>query len=122
MKQYAVLTAIILAMPLHTPSMAQERHTTGIIGIGNSSCGSWTSWRSSTDMESFSMAFGARSWVAGYLTATAGEYEQINKAIHQVDSTGLEAWIDNWCRANPLRSIGEAANALAFHLNKKNSN
>jgi hypothetical protein len=73
-------------------------------------------------MASIAKAGAAQGWLLGYITATAGEYDLINRAIHQTDSDGLQAWVDSWCRANPLRSIAQAANALAFHLNRENLN
>jgi hypothetical protein len=100
-----------------TPSFGQEaKQGIGIIGIGNSSCGLWTSSRSGQDAESFAFVTGAQGWIHGFITAMAVESDKVNAAIHRTDPKGLDAWIDNWCKANPLKTIARAAGALAVEL------
>ena len=57
-------------------------------------------------------------WVEGYITAMAVESDRVNAAIHRTDPAGLTAWIDNWCKANPLKSMAKAAEALSVELDR----
>jgi len=46
------------------------------------------------------------------------ESDRVNAAIHRTDPAGLTAWIDNWCKANPLKSMAKAAEALSVELDR----
>jgi hypothetical protein len=57
-------------------------------------------------------------WVAGYLSAAnnvafVNDKEDVLKGS---DFDGLMAWIDNYCRANPLDTVEKAAVQLLAEL------
>jgi hypothetical protein len=113
-----IAIVIFTLMGALSASAQETKQGVGVIGLGNSSCGVWTSSRSGQDALSLMTGAGAQGWVHGYITAMSVESDRINAATHRTDPKGLDAWIDNWCRANPLRSIAKAAEALAIELDK----
>jgi hypothetical protein len=50
---------------------------------------------------------------------TAFDYYGTNRpdGSNGTDIEGLAAWIDNYCKAKPLLTIANAAEALTFQLN-----
>jgi hypothetical protein len=82
-----------------------------VLGSGVSSCGTWLQTRRSGPGASIDL----RSWVLGY--ATRANYDE--SVTTKIDSEGLWAWIDNYCRANPLKQIVDAAEGLAAELQKR---
>jgi hypothetical protein len=102
-----------------SPTFPQEaKPGVGIIGFGNTSCGSWASSKSANTVASIVMENALEGWVEGYITAMAVESDRVNAAIHRTDPAGLTAWIDNWCKANPLKSMAKAAEALSVELDR----
>jgi hypothetical protein len=49
-------------------------------------------------------------WVLGYLSAVA-DWTDFDP-LHGIDAQGVWAWMDNYCQANPLVKITEAASAF----------
>jgi hypothetical protein len=119
MRGLIVLTIVAASTGL-SPAISQEaKQGVGIIGFGNGSCGSWTSSRNGQDAASQALGSAAQGWIQGYITAMAVESDRVNAAIHRTDSKGLDAWIDNWCKAHPLKSIAKAAEALSVELDSQ---
>ena len=63
-------------------------------------------------------------WVAGYLSganveAGANVDATEPEALIGTDFDGLMAWIDNYCQANPLDKVVEAAQALLQTLRSR---
>ena len=63
----------------------------------------------------------------GYITAFNrwGPYYDapgISDIAKGTDADGLIGWIDNWCRANPIENIADAAQNLIFELYKRKGN
>jgi hypothetical protein len=115
-KELGFLAVFMASVAAPTIALCQEGHPVGILGVGNSSCGSWTSWKAGGDMASIAKAAAAQGWAQGFITAMAVESAKVNVAIHKTDAAGLDAWIDNWCKSHPLSSIAKAAEALAINL------
>lgn len=88
-------------------AFAADKSTT-VLGAGVTSCGTWTEHRQSDDMSAYMADV---NWVLGYLTAI-NDASDIDVS-DGTDIAGLRAWIDNYCQANPLQPIYQAANALA---------
>ena len=57
-------------------------------------------------------------WVAGYLSGSNVEADQPDVLVG-TDFDGLMAWIDNYCRANPLDLVGTAALKLFDELKSR---
>ena len=53
-------------------------------------------------------------WVTGYLSGL--NMESSTDFLRDRDADGLTAWIDNYCRGNPLHGITQALHALRNEL------
>jgi hypothetical protein len=73
------------------------------IGLGTSSCGTWTAMRQNRQ------AFGFEQWILGYLSGVSflGGPSGIIP-LDGVDAEAVLGWIDNYCRAHPLAVIAQA--------------
>ena len=92
-----------------TAALAQE--STAVLGNGTISCGKWLQ-----DNQGWP-AIANKAWVLGYLTG-ANAYNSINDRDISAgkDTAALTAWIDNYCRANPLEDLRSAAHHLILTL------
>lgn len=83
---------------------------------GFSSCGEWVEEHSpipkSTD-ERVSQEF----WLLGFLSGVAALSE--DDILRGTDNASLYLWMTNYCKANPLNSVGKGAGALYFELKEK---
>jgi hypothetical protein len=89
-----------------------------VFGAGLSSCGEWTTARA--QQNSFSnLVFS--SWLLGYLSGINEALNAFKKAdvLMSHDAQGLLAWMDNYCRANPLDKVKRAADELLAELLKR---
>ncbi len=82
-----------------------------IYGHGAGSCGEWVESR---DQE---YPRGHVTWLLGWISA-AGYYEG---ELAQSDSPALAAWMDNYCKANPLDGIVDGAKKLVEELKQRHS-
>ena len=110
---FAVTTLLVGAS---TRVSAQGNGSKIILGQRGHSCGAWTQGRQAKSFEGGLSA----QWVAGCLSAgmnvgTAGA----PNAFGGTDFDGLMAWIDNYCRSNPLDPIVAAADALMNELRSR---
>src|SRR4051812_29825639 len=81
-------------------------------GEGSESCGYWTTARANKDTRA-SLIIGA--WVLGF-TSGAG---WSGRRLAHTDTPGIEGWMDNYCRANPLKTVSEGAVSLIGELTVK---
>lgn len=62
----------------------------------------------------------AQAWLMGYLSgmneANAGTAKEVLHKLNSADQAFL--WVDNYCKANPLQSVSDAAKALYKELSK----
>jgi hypothetical protein len=77
-----------------------------IIGAGTASCGTW--------MVDHREPYGilARmddSWVAGFLSGVAWTRANELDPLNGLDANAVDGWISNYCVANPLDTIQQAA-------------
>jgi len=77
------------------------------LGAGLSSCGEWLSERPSGNY------FNEAQWMLGFISAT-GYYEVMD--LKETDVKALTAWMDNYCRANPLDKFSEGVHLLVEEL------
>jgi hypothetical protein len=100
-----VIAALIVAPPF--PAQAQWRR---VYGHGATSCGKLTQEREAQSLLYASMG----SWVLGYLTAfnMYGLKEDSDIGRGQIEPEAMLAWIANYCQANPLDQLSQAALAL----------
>lgn len=108
------LVALLLAlMPGLDTSAGQTDGSFRIYGEGLSSCGEWVSERSANRRTA--MVDGA--WVLGFVSGVG--WSGVRGNLKRTDTAGIEAWMDSYCRANPLKNLAEAAGALVDELATK---
>jgi hypothetical protein len=93
-----------------------------IYGAGTRSCGEWLKSRADQN-KSFEYQY--QSWIDGFLSGVnlmgtdlpdvLGTYP----ATKPIDAVAFYAWIDNYCRQNPLNSLVTATAALRLELAKR---
>jgi len=77
------------------------------------SCGEWVVNRE----KSTTLALGNSAWLLGYLSGIAVNSKTDFLAGNE--NSSLYKWMDNYCRANPLRNLSAGGNALAAELAAK---
>ena len=84
-------------------------------GAGIKTCESWVAAKE----DNYAVAKRARfhGWISGYLTAYSLWVEQGSGPVSRRDSSkSAWAWIDNYCKENPNRSVATAAEHLILSL------
>jgi hypothetical protein len=95
-----ILTCILLL--LSTGVNAEERIL--VFGAGLESCGEWL------DLKTDSGRLERKQWIYGYLTGR--NWGTRNKQTGYTDPKAMGAFLDMYCRNNPLHVLFQAANAL----------
>ena len=68
--------------------------------IGDRSCGKWIEVRKATTWNTLEV----QAWLIGYLSGLA---VASNKDIAKgTDNESIHAWMDNYCKSNPLKYLG----------------
>ena len=89
------------------------RHRLKIIfGEAGTTCRTWTQARQTKSRKAGLSA----QWIAGYLSGSNVEADHPADVLVGTNFDGLMAWIDNYCRANPLDLVGTAALTLFDEL------
>jgi hypothetical protein len=101
-----LLTAVIAITSVSTSISAEYKG----FGAGGKSCGAWTSEKANSPASSYQN----QQWVLGFVSG-AGWSE--NRS-YEADADGMLGWIDNYCKENPLKDIGDTAAALIYELEK----
>jgi hypothetical protein len=107
-----VLTAAITVGLCDATAWSQQRIAAG---AGLESCGTWLRVRQQANSANKAII---ESWVIGYLTAMNMDETQ-PEALYGTDADGRQAWIDNYCRTNPLKAVIFAADELMKELRSK---
>ena len=81
--------------------------------LGSRSCGTWVSERSLKSLG----ALVNETWLVGYLSGLA--YGSDKDFLKGTDNESLFLWVDNYCRANPLKTTFEAGETLHLELIKQ---
>ena len=82
--------------------------------IGIISCGKWIKQK---EINRGSQLVAMEEWLDGYLSGLAvGSNTDILK---QTDFDSLHLWVNNYCRANPLRNVSDAGVELFNELKKQ---
>jgi len=109
----AVLLAVFL---ISGTAWALQPGEYKIRGSGSQSCGSWTAAKEKGNWDRVVFL----SWVGGYLTAYSRWVEKDYRgSVTTSDSEGAWAWVDNYCRDNPLDNVALAASELILALKAK---
>jgi hypothetical protein len=108
MKQ--VLVLIVLTFTL----TANEAAGYNRLGAGTASCGAWTAFRREGSMSV--RALSSEQWVLGFIGGIAEASGGALDPLSGVEAENVWEWVDNYCQANPLKSIAEAGSAfIASH-------
>lgn len=82
---------------------------------GAPSCGDWIAHRKDSD----TLALSNGSWLLGYLSGLAvGAGKNF---LPGTDNTAIFSWMDDYCRANPLKEVGSGGASLMAELIAKKS-
>jgi hypothetical protein len=108
----AVIFAAAMLVAASSDAAAQGRVVFGV-GASNS-CGVWIQAR----QDKSTNATVLQQWVAGYLSGRNMEFLDPD-ALVGTDHDALMAWIDNYCRANPLDRVGTASFKLFDELRSR---
>lgn len=88
---------------------------------GLSSCGAWTAVGYASRLKEATQDSIDRlvkeSWIVGYLSGIASGTNK--DFIRGTDNPSILLWVDNYCRANPLKDLGDAGSQLARDLIKQ---
>jgi hypothetical protein len=94
-------TGLLISLHLHAVADVTIRGSVG--------CGTWL------EAKGWPRA-GYEGWLVGYLSGQAvGTGKDILKGT---DSASLNRWMDNYCNANPLATVGNGGVELAEQLHK----
>jgi len=105
-----VLVLIVLAFTLITNEAAGYNR----LGAGTASCGMWAAFR--REGSTSARALSSEQWVLGFIDGITEESGGTLDPFNGVEAENVWVWIDNYCQANPLKSIAEAASAfIAAH-------
>lgn len=97
-----VIVAAVLSAFLANPASAESA---GLIGTGTLSCGVWL--ENSANPEARDLY---TQWLVGFLSAH--NYYHLNRQAKIPDFASVGAWLDSYCRNNPLHPVFFAAAAL----------
>ena len=123
------LTLQIIAIPHRTESSMNHRYLligllilsagataqkTSTVGLGATSCGKYTNLRASGDEDSAQFA---GSYLQGYLSGVNAGMLAMQRPTKSIpDGPALLAFVDRFCRANPLERVDAALVALYMKL------
>ena len=80
---------------------------------GAPSCGTWIEERPQQNFRAISV----EAWLVGFLSGIAAASNE--DILHGTDNASLFLWMNNWCRANPLKDVFDGATALTRELKRK---
>lgn len=78
---------------------------------GGPSCGKWLS---DSDL---TFKHGNQMWLLGYLSGISLVLEK--DSLKGTDNPSIFLWMDNFCKANPLKSVADGAQDLFLELVKQ---
>jgi hypothetical protein len=84
------------------------------IGQGVTSCGAWTAARSTKS----ALKNAHEQWLTGFVSG-ANWTEAGPDFLAEPDFDALTAWVDNYCRAEPLAKVYTAATTLVRELRER---
>jgi hypothetical protein len=85
---------------------------------GERSCGRWLETRpSGVDRNNGEAVVATEGWLVGFMAGLAMGTGR--DALRGTDLPSMAAWVDNYCKANPLDGLSNAGEALFFELAKR---
>jgi hypothetical protein len=107
-----LLLGLLLGIAAMDGASAQGR---SVYGFASFSCGQWQQLRTAKDMGSLLQL---EAYVAGFLSGynSASTGPDFIAGTANDKGVGFYAWIDNYCRANPLDVLSQAMFGLKYEL------
>src|SRR4051794_14932789 len=93
------LGVLAFSVALATNALGQT-----VMGGGMVSCGDWMSFRDPAQNK-LAERYQAEAWVDGFLSGTNLAGTPPDFLASRPSSRGMYAWLDNYCRSNPLDSL-----------------
>ena len=98
-------------------AMAMDKNSEfAVLGRGTISCGSVIEAYDNKDEVS---KLAIEEWSNGYLTALNYSLSNTYDITGNIDVGGRSQWVLKYCRNNPLKTLSNASEGLAYELNKK---
>ncbi len=118
-----ILCSMMVALALASTAVLAQTPPVMARGQGATGCGQWVDAIAREDPNRFTQADANkawvretyRAWVLGYLSgaASASNLNFWGRAgVNNLDNESVFLWIGNYCRANPLKLVVDAADAL----------
>ena len=102
------LLAGAMLMPIF--SLAAPPGVIALRTYGSVDCGEWTQQNLNSN----------KAWLLGFLSGLNADYSAHKNALAQLTSADQAiSWVNNYCRANPLNSVVEAAYLLMKELKQR---
>jgi hypothetical protein len=110
--------AASLALLIADPSYGQK---TPILGASTISCGEWVTNRQqlAATRSASTALWGEAQWILGYVTAmnsAVGPQADFRAGLNE---SAMMVWVDDYCHAHALDSLGTAASALVLELSRR---
>lgn len=117
----AFVIAIAAASP-STPTLAQERSPTAILGYGEINCAQWTELQENKEPSARTLRFLVLAWVEGYVTSAAkGSDIAEPKLSSMSNGNAVGHWLQIYCGNHPSYRVANASAAFASHLTHQNA-
>jgi hypothetical protein len=107
MKNLPIILILLLSISAHA---SDKSGNYAILGAGTSSCGSFVEARKNATATMY------RTWLTGYFTALNLMSPDTYNLLGSTDIDGAILWVENYCRANPIKNFENAAQALWVEL------
>ena len=101
------LIAALIALTVSSPVFASKT-------IGAVDCGEWIN-RNKNDVAAIRIG----SWLTGFMTGLNLGDAQNRDSLEKVSGEQIFLWMDNYCKANPLKDVIKGGYALMDELEKK---
>jgi hypothetical protein len=111
-----VMFTVFFLLAASVPAAAETRDDGGRLGIGQgaNSCWAWTrSHRAKAATQDL-----YTQWVAGFVSGLNWNYVDPD-FLTELEFVGLMAWVDNYCKANPLAKVTTGAAMLVQELRER---
>jgi hypothetical protein len=106
--------ASILGICLLQLSSLSEAVTPPPVQIrGSWSCAEWIQGRTMPESLDNTLSY-SKQWLVGYLSGVAAGLDK--DLLTGMNNDSIFLWMDNYCRANPLRRIDEGGYTLALEI------
>jgi hypothetical protein len=108
-----VMAAVLLCAACGQPSHPGQAAHPGLVkyyGAGGESCGQWMEARKGTHW------YPEGQWVLGWVSAVASYNQQ--RPLRETHPAAIAAWVDEYCRKQPLSNLADAAESLVAELAK----